>query len=175
MRKIFPLLSVPAVLAVLAIATWPAKIIAQQQPEEPRAADAQPQPFNPQMSAMMNMVIQPRHTKLGLAGQAENWQLATYYFQELKAGFGVVSRAVPRWKGLPVPDLIDAAVVPAFAVLDFAIKAGEPRQFAESYAKLTQGCNNCHTTADHQYIVIKTPDPSAANAWPDQEFKPSGR
>jgi len=140
--------------------------------EETRPADAEPQPFNPQLSALMSMLIQPRHAKLGLAGQAENWALAGYMFQEIKAGFGVVGRAVPRWKGLPVPDLIEASVQPTFAVLDFAIKAGEPRQFAESYGKLTQACNNCHATMDHAYVVIKAPD---ASAWPNQEFKPSTR
>ena len=92
-----------------------------------------PAPFNPQMSALMNMLIQPRHEKLGLAGKAENWALAGYAFRELKQGFAVISRAVPRWKGLPVPDLFDAAVSQTFAVLDFAIKAGEPRQFKQSY------------------------------------------
>jgi hypothetical protein len=171
MRKIFPLMSLSALLAILAIAIWPAKIIAQQ-PEtnnEPRAADAEPAPFNPQMGALMNMIIQPRHAKLGLAGFAENWALAGYYFKELKLGFTVVSRAVPRWKGLPVPDLFEAAMNQSFAVLDFAIKAGEPRQFAESYGKITQGCNNCHATADHSFVVIKAPD---ATAWPNQEFRP---
>src|SRR5262249_13629050 len=97
-----------------------------------RPADAEPQPFNPQMSALMNMIIQPRHAKLGLAAQAENWALAGYYFKELKAGFGVVGRAIPRWKGLPVPDLIEASVEPPFAVFNFATKAGDPRQFTES-------------------------------------------
>jgi hypothetical protein len=56
------------------------------------------------------------------------------------------------------------------AVLDFAIKAGEPRQFGEAYGKITQGCNNCHTTMDHPFIHIKVPD---ASAWPNIEFKPS--
>src|SRR5207253_2858877 len=103
MRKLFPLMTLPACVAILAIATWPAKIVAQQQ-------------------------------------------------------------------GEPVSDLFEAALNQSFAVLDFAIKAGEPRQFAESYGKLTQGCNNCHSTADHQFIVIKPPD---ATAWPNQEFKPT--
>ena len=67
-------------------------------------ANAEPAPFNPQMSALMNMLIQPRHAKLGLAGRAENWPLAAYALRELKQGFFVISRAVPRWKGLPVPD-----------------------------------------------------------------------
>src|SRR5262245_62842944 len=41
-------------------------------------ADAEPAPFNPQMAALMSMLIQPRHAKLGLAGKAENWPLAGY-------------------------------------------------------------------------------------------------
>ena len=136
----------------------------------PRAADAEPAPFNPQLGALMAMIIQPRHAKLGLAGQAENWPFATYMFKELKLGFAVVAKAVPRWKGLPVPDLIEAALDQHWAVLDFAIKAGEPRQFAEAYGKITQGCNNCHTTMDHPFIHIKTPD---ASAWPNIDFKPN--
>ena len=135
-------------------------------------ADAEPAPFNPQMAALMSMLIQPRHAKLGLAGKAENWPLAGYALKELKQSFLVAARAVPRWKGLPVPDLIEASVEPTFAVLDFAIKAGEPRQFAESYAKLTQACNNCHATTDHPFVVIKPPD---ASGWPNQEFKPGAR
>src|SRR2546429_9835879 len=72
--------------------------------------NAEPAPFNPQMAALMSMLIQPRHAKLGLAGQEQNWPLAGYALKELKQGFVVIARAVPRWKGLPVPDLFDAAV-----------------------------------------------------------------
>src|SRR6478609_3414395 len=92
-------------------------------------ADAEPAPFNPQMAALMSMLLQPRHAKLGLAGKAENWPLAGYALKELRQGLLVISRAVPRWKGMPVPDLFDAAMSQPLATLDFAIKAGEPRQF----------------------------------------------
>jgi len=173
MRKYFvSLTALGAFAAIVAIGTFPMRTVAQAPEPEQRPADAQPQPFNPQLSALMSMLIQPRHAKLGLAGQAENWALAGYMFKELKAGFGVVGRAVPRWKGLPVPDLIEASVEPTFAVLDFAIKAGEPRQFAESFGKLTQACNNCHTTMDHPFVVIKPPD---ASVWPNQDFRPGPR
>jgi len=133
-------------------------------------ADAEPAPFNPQMAALMSMLIQPRHAKLGLAGQAENWPLAGYALKELKQGFIVAARAVPRWKGLPVPDLFDAAVSQPLALLDFAIKAQEPHQFAEGYARLTTGCNACHATTDHAFVVIKAPDSAAA--FPNQDFQP---
>src|SRR6476619_2033426 len=91
-------------------------------------ANAEPAPFNPQMAAMMNMLIQPRHTKLGLAGKDANWPLAGYAFKELRQGFLVTARAIPRWRGLPVPDLCDAALSQPRAQLDFAIKANEPHQ-----------------------------------------------
>jgi hypothetical protein len=173
MRKfMYPLMAFGALAAVVGMASLVGPGIAQQPPQEPRAADAEPQPFNPQLSALMSMIIQPRHAKLGLAGKEENWPLAGYMFKELKLGFGVVGRAVPRWKGLPVPDLIEAALDQHWAVLDFAIKAGEPRQFAEAYGKITTGCNNCHATTDHAFVVIKAPD---ASGWPNQEFKPAGR
>jgi hypothetical protein len=141
----------------------------QEQQEEPNRADLPPQAFNPQMSALMNMLIQPRHAKLGLAGKAENWPLAGYEFNELKSGFVVIGKEVPRYKGLPVADLFDAALKQIFPVMDFAIKAGDPRQFSESYAKITAGCNACHTTADHNFIVIKAPE---ASSFPNQEFAP---
>jgi hypothetical protein len=174
MRKIIVLMTLPALAILLALSALPLRSVAQQPAtdQEPRAADAEPAPFNPQMSALMSMLIQPRHAKLWLAGKAENWALAGYVFKELKQGTAVISRAVPRWKGLPVPDLFDAALSQSFAVLDFAIKAGEPGQFAQAYDRLTQGCNNCHATMEHPFIVIKTPDTSP---FPNQEFKPAGR
>ena len=102
----------PIVLAAIAgvaiIATMPGVSRAQQ--DEPNRADLPPQPFNPQMSALMNLLIQPRHAKLGLAGKAENWPLASYEFKELQAGFIVIGKEVPRFKGLPVADLFDAAL-----------------------------------------------------------------
>jgi hypothetical protein len=121
-------------------------------------------------NALMSMLIQPRHAKLGLAGKAENWPLAGYMFKELRQGFLVTARAVPRWKGLPVPDLFDAAMTGPLIALDFAIKASEPRLFNESYEKLTAGCNACHATTDHPFVVITAP--SSGAAFPNQDFQP---
>jgi hypothetical protein len=162
---------VPALLvAVFAASAALVARTAAQTPNPMGDANAEPAPFNPQLSALMSMLIQPRHAKLGLAGKEENWPLAGYALKELKQGFMVSARAVPRWKGLPVPELFDAAVTQPMALLDFAIKAAEPRQFAEAYAHLTAGCNACHATTDHPFIVIKAPESSSA--YPNQDFQP---
>jgi hypothetical protein len=156
-----------ALTGVAGLAALP--VISRAQQDEPNRADLPPQAFNPQMAALMNLIIQPRHAKLGLAGKAENWTLASFEFKELQAGFIVVGKEVPRYKGLPVADLFDAAMKSIFPVMDFAIKAGDPRQFNDSYAKITAGCNNCHTTAGNAFIVIKVPE---ASNFPNQEFAP---
>ena len=165
-------LAVPAMLAaaLMAVAVIGAsRSVAQNPMGDP---NAEPAPFNPQMSALMNMLIQPRHAKLGLAGKAENWPLAGYMFKELRQGFLVTARAVPRWRGLPVPDLFEAAVGGPLIALDFAIKASEPRLFNEAFEKLTAGCNACHATTDHPFVVIKVPDANASAAFPNQDFQP---
>lgn len=153
--------------AIYAMLTIPLQRAAAENPFGD--ANAQPAPFNPQMSALMNMLIQPRHTKLGLAGRAENWPLASYALRELKQGFLIVSHAVPRWKGLPVPDLVDAAMTQPITRVDISIKLRFRRQFDETYQQLTAGCNACHSTTDNAFIVIKEPD---ASPFPDQEFQP---
>jgi hypothetical protein len=132
-------------------------------------ANAEPAPFNPQMAALMSMLIQPRHAKLGLAGEKENWPLAGYMLKELKQGFAVVSKAVPRWKGLPVPDLVDAAMTQPLTLLDIAVKLQFSRQFKEAYGRLTENCNACHGTTDHPFVVIKVPE---ASAFPNMNFEP---
>jgi hypothetical protein len=164
MRKLmFPLI---AVGLITALGLWSMRAVAQSPFGD---ANAEPAPFNPQMAALMSMLIQPRHAKLGLAGQAENWPLAAYMLKELKQGFAITARAVPRWKGLPVPDLFDAAVSQPLSVLEYGIKLKYRQQFDEGFAKLTEGCNACHATTEHSFIVIKVPD---ASAFPNQSFQP---
>jgi hypothetical protein len=131
-------------------------------------ANAQPAPFNPQMAALMSMLIQPRHAKLGLAGKAENWALAAYALRELMQGFMIAGKAVPRWKGLPVADLFDASVDHPMRQIHVAINLKSLRQFNEAYIRLTGACNACHATTDHSFIVIKVPN---ASAFPNQEFE----
>jgi hypothetical protein len=164
MRKlVYPLIA-SAALAI-AVAVQPEPGIAQQ---EPRAADATPVPYNPGVGDLMTILIQPRHIKLWLAGQQENWPLAGYALKEIKQSFARIAAVVPHYRGAAVADLIETAMGQPMASLDFAIKAGEPRQFAEQYGKLTAGCNACHVSTGHPYIVIKTPDSAAFG---NQEFQ----
>src|SRR5262245_15492990 len=165
MRKRFVCVALAAFVVVAAVAAFVPRTAAQNQFGD---ADAEPAPFSPHMAALMSMIVQPRHAKLGLAGKTQNWELAAYSLKELRQGFAVVAKAVPRWNGQPVPDLFDAAMSQPITLIDFAIKLRYQKQFDEAYESLTKGCNACHATTDHAFVVIKVPDVSSIL---NQEFQ----
>ena len=146
-------------------------IVMAQQPAAPppNAADAAPVPYVLSMGDMMNTLVQPRHAKLGLAGRAENWPLAGYALIEIRQVFAGIKKAQPRFRGLPVAELVDAALGQPLSAVEAAIKQQDVKKFAVSYDQLTQGCNACHQAVDHPFVVIQVPD---ASVFPDQKFSP---
>lgn len=144
--------------------------VALSQIAPPAPANTAPVPYVLTMGDMMNTLIQPRHAKLGLAGRAGNWPLAAYALVEIRQAFAGIVKAQPRFHGLPVGELVDAALKSPLAAVDAAIKQQDAAQFAAAYAQLTQGCNACHASVDHPYVVIKSPD---ASAFPNQDFAPA--
>jgi hypothetical protein len=126
-----------------------------------------PIPYVPSMGDMMNTLVQPRHAKLGLAGQAQNWPLAFYSLVEIRQVFDGIVKAQPKFHGMPVAELVEAAISRPLNAVETAIKAKDATKFAAAYGQLSQGCNACHTALDHPFVVIKAPD---ASAFSNQEF-----
>ncbi len=157
-------------LTALLVAMPAAGSALAQSPAPARGAAPGPAaPYAMTLGDMMNTLIQPRHAKLGLAGKAQNWALAQYAMVEIRQAFAGIVKAVPKFRGLPVGELVTAALSQPMDAVDAAIKAQDPQQFAAAYAQLTAGCNACHAAADHPYVVIKVPDVSA---FPNQDFNP---
>ena len=155
-----------AVLAALSLAGAAGAAFSQTAPP---AANPGPVPYVMGMGDLMNTLIQPRHAKLGLAGRAENWALANYALSELRQAFAGIVKAVPKFRGMPVGDLVDLALTQPLNAVEAAIKQQDAQKFAAAYEQLSQGCNACHMELDHPYVVIK---PADASAFPNQDFKP---
>jgi hypothetical protein len=154
-------------IATGSVGFWQTTHAPAQQPASP--PPNAPVPYVMGMGDLMNTLIQPRHTKLGLAGRAENWALANYALSELRQVFTGIAKAVPKFRGMPVGDLVDLALTQPLKAVEAAIKEQDAQKFAAAYDQVTQGCNACHMELDHPYVVIKTPD---AAAFPDQDFSP---
>ena len=162
-----------AVVAVLAVFGCAGAVLSQPAPPAPPSLSPSPPPSAVPvvmtMGDLMNTLVQPRHVKLGLAGAAQNWPLAKYALEQLRAAFANIAAAKPKFAGMPVGQLVDVALTAPFNAADAAIKQQDGKKFSAAYGQITQGCNACHMELDHPYVVIK---PADASAFPDQDFAP---
>src|SRR3979409_1312270 len=58
------------------------------------------------------MATQSHHTKLWLAGNARNWDLADYQIDELKEGLEDAAKHSPDYRGVPVGGMSDIRIMP---------------------------------------------------------------
>jgi hypothetical protein len=133
---------------------------------EPKSAA----PYHPGLGDLMTAFVQPRHIKLGLAGNERNWGYAAYELSELRETFEDVAKLVPKHGNLAIPAAIASTVEQPMVALDAAIKAKDDAAFTKAYADLTTSCNACHQSADHGAIVIRVP---TVSDFPDQDFRPA--
>ena len=120
---------------------------------------AQPD-YHPSFGDLMTMAVQPRHTKLGIAGHARNWEYAAYESSELRNAFGRIGRTIPAYRKQVLADMFASAILPQMDELDAAIKAKSGPRFDAAYAKVTEGCNACHVGLEHAFVVIREPKTS---------------
>jgi len=109
--------------------------------------------------------IQVHHEKLWFAGINQNWKLADFEIGEIKESLEDIQTYCtdrPERKSLTMIDRpLDS--------ISYAIQQKDEALFKKSFITLTNTCNNCHRTTEHEFNVIKIPDtPPFSN----QEFKP---
>jgi hypothetical protein len=140
------------------------------------AAQAQtpaPQPdYHPSLGDLMTMAVQPRHTKLGLAGKARDWDYAAYEADELRNAFNRIARTIPTYRNTDLAGMFAANTKDPLDQLDAAIKARSGAHFDAAYAALTKACNTCHQGLGHAFVVIRAP---VGSTFPDQVFSPQGK
>jgi hypothetical protein len=147
----------------------PVLILALVLPVGAPAQTAPPAAYQPGLGDLMTMAVQPRHTKLGIAGSTRNWAYAAYELGELREALDQVAEVTPVWDTFPVATNLHTLTAAPLEALDAAIKAADARRFIQAYRQLTRACNTCHLSAAKRMIVIQVP---AAAAYPDQDFRP---
>ncbi len=133
-----------------------------------QASAAQPD-YHPSMGDLMTMAVQPRHTKLGLAGRQRNWTYAEYELSELRNAFGRIAKTIPIYRTADMAALIGGMTTEPLDALEQAVRAGDSSRFMAAYGRLTVACNACHVSQGHAMVVIEAPDGAA---YPDQDFRP---
>jgi len=127
--------------------------------------------YVPGLGEMMSLQ-QMRHVKLWFAGQARNWDLASYEIDEIGEGFDDIVKYHPTHKDSPVApkDAIPRMVTEPIGELRAAVEAHDPAAFTRAYDALTAACNNCHQATNFSFNKVQTP---ASNPYPNQVFEPA--
>jgi hypothetical protein len=161
-KKIIPvaLLSGAITLAVFGLGN------AQTAPEPQGPA---PQDYRPGLGDLMTTTVQPRHTKLGIAGQEKNWAYAAYELHELQESFDRAARVWPMYRKSNIAELLASTMKEPMDAVAEAIKSADPAKFNDTYARLTATCNACHQSTERPLVVIQVPQTSP---FPDQDFRP---
>ena len=151
------------VLALLGAAMIPSTVLAQA-PE--------PKEYKAGLADLMLVYVQPRHAKLGLAGEAGNWDQAMFSVTELIHALQRAGGQVPKWRQLLIPEMTASVIDGPIGTVVKAIKAKDASAFKLGYQELTNGCNACHAAANLDHIKIK---PASQSSFPNQEFAPAKR
>jgi hypothetical protein len=151
----------PIFAALLTARLLTAGIACAQPGVKPGEGSAEEAERLPHLSEIM-VQQQMRHIKLWFAGDAGNWPLADYEIDQLKDGFDDVAKLLGG-------DLAQQHVGGAISQLEQAIESKDHTAFVSAFDRLSLGCNQCHRTLDHAFIVIRRPD---LLPYSDQNFSP---
>src|SRR5438132_3287350 len=121
----------------------------------PTASNAAAEAYAPGLGEIMTLQ-QMRHTKLWLAGEAGNWDLAAYEIKELGEGFDDVVKFHPTHEESPVApkDAIPRMVTVPLMELGAAVSKKDGKGFEQAYDALTKACNDCHQATNFGFNVV---------------------
>lgn len=125
--------------------------------------------YVPGLGDLMNESMQLHHTKLWIAGHADNWALAAYEVKEMGETVDDIATFQGNWHGKPIGAMAKS-LTPDLELLNQAIQARNPVKFDTAFHKLTATCNGCHAGTGHPEIVVMEPSPQGGGNFSDQNF-----
>jgi cytochrome c553 len=122
--------------------------------------------YTPRLNSIM-MLTQLGHFKLWYAGAVQNWPLANYELEQIRASIDLAKTLYPN------SDKSDMdTMMPAADDLEKAIKAKNAASFTSAFGKLTAACNACHEATGFGFIKIREPrlSPIETSPFSDESF-----
>ena len=114
-------------------------------------------------------LLQHLSHKLGLAIQAKNEPLASFYVEEVEETVDIIRKKFPTYDNFQIASLMGAMLVPQIEPVEISLKAKNWVTTNASYTKFVESCNSCHTATNHKFVVITAPTTNPFN----QTFSPT--
>ena len=104
------------------------------------------------------MDVQWHWTNLWFAGQAKNWPLAQYYFNETRGHIQWLIRKSPVMKSqldqkdVDIAGIFDGVDTSSLAAVKTAIEHKDSAEFASTYKTMLESCYACHKSVGRPYL-----------------------
>ena len=151
--------------AIIAAACVAASLTALAEDQKPAPAQ---QGYTPRLNDIM-VITQLGHFKLWYAGAVQNWPLANYELEQIRASIRLAKTLFPNSDKSNMDTM-----TPAADDLEKAIRAKDAASFTRAYSKLTVACDACHEATGFGFIKIRVPrlSPIETSPFSDEAFPP---
>ena len=113
------------------------------------------------------MDVQWHWTNLWFAGQAKNWPLAQYYFNETRGHIQWLIKKSPTMRSsgpdkeeVNIEGIFEAVDTSSLADVKTAIEMKDSAKFAANYKTMLESCYSCHKSVGRPYLKPMIPKAS---------------
>ncbi|MDY6868919.1 MAG: hypothetical protein SVT56_13640 [Chloroflexota bacterium] len=125
----------------------------QQEPEAQGPTRAQPEEEVPELAEYMTTMQYYTH-KFALSVNAENQELAQFYFNEIRALSDQIKEDVPGYEGYEIARFMGIFLDPAIQPVADALQDDDWQETRNQVQQLVDSCNSCHSATSHGFVKV---------------------
>lgn len=107
----------------------------------------------PELADAMGVLQQYTH-KFALAVEAENQELANFYFHEIEASIERIKEEVPAYGGYDIRQFMKMFIDPTIEPVEEALQSQDWKDVREKTITMINTCNSCHNATGYGFIQV---------------------
>lgn len=107
----------------------------------------------PELADAMGQLQQYLH-KYALAVDAQNHELATFYFHEVRASADGIKKNIPGYEGYDIARFMRNFLDPTIEPVEKSLENRNWEKVRENTITLVDACNSCHNATSHGFVKI---------------------
>lgn len=125
----------------------------RQEPAAEIPTRAQAEEEVPELAEYMTTMQYYTH-KFALSVNAENQELAQFYFTEIRALSDQIKEDVPGYEGYEIARFMGIFLDPAIQPVADALQGDNWQETRNQVQQLVDSCNSCHTATSHGFVKV---------------------
>ena len=107
----------------------------------------------PELADAMGQLQQYLH-KYSLAVEAQNYELASFYFHEVEASAYSIKQNIPGYEGYNIRQFMTLMLDPTLEPIETALANKNWDKVRAKTIDLVDACNSCHNATSHGFVQV---------------------